>query len=686
MLTSCDSRLTTVVHLRALAQGTLVQRQQERISRRCQMALDIALPVLVVLITFLHDTLLAFHSAIPKSAICLWSYITSPFQNFLTPLDFDEPVGHPLPKPRLKSQALVVLAMMQASGWLATLVYTFIIRDTTTMIRASLVFIAWLYVSVRIMVKLPCTPPYSSILFASLHAFVSFFNILFDAPETITWIHIVDLLVPLIFVWLAGTFPLQNIQPGERVANKDDMPSVALTCPEDSANLWTWFTFAFVEPIFTIANQRTLGETDVWSLSPYFKHKNLFNKYLEYREKNPAHSLIRFLLVSNSLDLILDVTLELWTAVIGFVPAYALRKILSTMEDNTPKNRKTAYFWAFITFLAHLSFAQKDLIQQWHTRRCYERTRGQLFCIIHYKALKRQDVNGQVDTEGKSNSADLGKIVNLMQGDSYALAQRFWEFSAIVASPIRLIIALIFLYDVLGWTAISGVVVVLIAYVLNYPLARYNIYITRQSWEAKDTRMTVVNELLQNIRFLKFYGWEYHWGGKASGKREEELSWRVRENIVDTAISFIWTWMPSATALISFLSYTLIAKQRLTVSVAFTAIALFSQLQEPMTALPGQFFAMLHAYVSMQRIEHYLEEEEVPVWVSGLSSSSFPESDGRIGFSDATFKWPKSSISNDNFRLGPLDVFFPKGKVSLISGPTGSGKSAMLSAILGGRL
>jgi hypothetical protein len=51
------------------------------------------------------------------------------------------------------------------------------------------------------------------------------------------------------------------------------------------------------------------------------------------------------------------------------------------------------------------------------------------------------------------------------------------------------------------------VVVVLLAYVVNYPLAKYNIYITRQSWKAKDSRMEKVNELLQNIRFLKFFGW-----------------------------------------------------------------------------------------------------------------------------------------------------------------------------------
>jgi hypothetical protein len=31
--------------------------------------------------------------------------------------------------------------------------------------------------------------------------------------------------------------------------------------------------------------------------------------------------------------------------------------------------------------------------------------------------------------------------------------------------------------------------------------------ITRRSWKAKDRRMETVNELLQNIRFLKYYGW-----------------------------------------------------------------------------------------------------------------------------------------------------------------------------------
>lgn len=50
------------------------------------------------------------------------------------------------------------------------------------------------------------------------------------------------------------------------------------------------------------------------------------------------------------------------------------------------------------------------------------------------------------------------------------------------------------------------------------------------------------------------------------------------------------------------MTYTLIAGERLTVSKAFTAISLFSQLQEPMTALPGHIFALFRG-VSLELLQ-----------------------------------------------------------------------------------
>lgn len=103
------------------------------------------------------------------------------------------------------------------------------------------------------------------------------------------------------------------------------------------------------------------------------------------------------------------------SVLLGFVPPYALQEILMCLAVGTPDAVNRAYFWAVVAFVANLSFAQADLFQSWHTRRCYERTRGQMFCLLHYKSLKRRQLGGLVDKDGESRSADLGKIVNLMQ-------------------------------------------------------------------------------------------------------------------------------------------------------------------------------------------------------------------------------------------------------------------------------
>ena len=55
--------------------------------------------------------------------------------------------------------------------------------------------------------------------------------------------------------------------------------------PEDSVNLWSWMTVTYVAPIFNVATKRTINEPDVWSLSPFFTHKNIFTKYLAYTQK-----------------------------------------------------------------------------------------------------------------------------------------------------------------------------------------------------------------------------------------------------------------------------------------------------------------------------------------------------------------------------------------------------------------
>lgn len=159
--------------------------------------------------------------------------------------------------------------------------------------------------------------------------------------------------------------------------------------------------------------------------------------------------------------------------------------------------------------------------------------------------------------------------------------------------------------------------------------------------------------------------------------------------------------------LASFMLYTLVAGEQLTVSKAFTAIALFTQLQEPMTALPGRIFALFHgmftrigrigetsdrshstAYVSMQRIEAFLREEEVPAWSSSLKRTNADiQKDAVTGYAGANLRWniaTESSTRPSDFQLSNLDVRIPRGTLTLVTGATGAGKSAFLVGLLGG--
>ena len=107
----------------------------------------------------------------------------------------------------------------------------------------------------------------------------------------------------------------------------------------------------------------------------------------------------------------------------------------------------------------------------------------------------------------------------------------------------------------------------------------------------------------------------------------------------------------------------------------------------------------------MQRLESFLKEDEVPDWASSLKrkapegkplppappqSSQQGRGDSgpqpKVGFEKGIFSWtiPQRGRQHTPFKLGPLSLSFPVGKLSLVSGATGSGKTALLLSLLGG--
>lgn len=187
-----------------------------------------------------------------------------------------------------------------------------------------------------------------------------------------------------------------------------------------------------------------------------------------------------------------------------------------------------------------------DLQQLWHERRAIIRTRTQLMGEVYEKALKRRDLSGVIapkeDSKGPSKNGkgkpatpptgvSTGKIVNLMSTDCNKIANQLMNLSSIVAAPFELVVAIGFLYQLLGWTAIAGLSIMAISLPVNHVLVKRRMKIHREVLASRDRRMEVLNEFIQAIRFVKYSASEEQWLAKTFRARKEELDWLLKTRV-----------------------------------------------------------------------------------------------------------------------------------------------------------
>ena len=267
--------------------------------------------------------------------------------------------------------------------------------------------------------------------------------------------------------------------------------------------------------------------------------------------------MIPFIFHLNSLDLTLSLTLGLLGSVLSYSAPYFLKEILEALSNpDDPSQKKSAYIFASLALAFQILRAEIDLIQLWHERRAILRTRSCLTGMVYEKALKRRDGSGVINTEndvkapGKEKKVEAkapkkaertggstGKIVQLMSGDSMRLANQLMSLSSFVAAPVELVIAITFLYQLLGWTCIAGLSCMLLSLPLNHLLVKRRIKIHRSVLASRDTRMNVLNEFIQAIRFIKYSASEEEWLKRVFSARTAELAWLLKTRLNSLCIN-----------------------------------------------------------------------------------------------------------------------------------------------------
>lgn len=241
----------------------------------------------------------------------------------------------------------------------------------------------------------------------------------------------------------------------------------------------------------------------------------------------------------------------------------------------------------------------------------------------------------------------------------------------------KFLVSVVFLWLLVGWeSTAAGMLAIIGMAPINQALAKRYGGFQRELMKARDKKTTIVTEALNGIRQIKFSANETQWSKKIFEAREEEIGklWKTKINNLYMMVGS--NVAPVLLTVLALATYSYIHGDLLP-SVAFTALGVFMQLEGVLGMVPFLFMMGMNAKVSCDRIDSFLQSPEKP-------ENTYPGES--ITLDNVSVSFPsKSKVSEeeDRFILRDLTLNFPNNALSVISGPTGSGKSLLLSAILG---
>ncbi|KAJ9496465.1 hypothetical protein H2202_008128 [Exophiala xenobiotica] len=491
---------------------------------------------------------------------------------------------------------------------------------------------------------------------------------------------------------------------------------------EPLASVLSLASFTWVDPIVWKGYKKTLDLADVWNVAMSDKAETVL---AHFRQIQKTHSLAVRLLLHFRKELLIQGAWCVLASVFMFLPTLLLKAILEYLENTDKIPRSAAWLYAILLFATGAVQAVGDGQGLWIGRKICIRLRAIIVGEIYSKTLRRKaaaSTDSDLDkektqpkdkqplsiriismlknkslrrkkapdadsspTKAPDTQANNGTIINLMSIDSFKVAEICAYLHFLWAAvPVQLVMAVALLYNVLGYSSFAGIIMMIFILPLNLFIAKSFQAAQKRIMTATDGRIHVTNEVLQNIRIIKYFAWEQRFQNNVNEKRQVELSALWRKYVLWASAATIWSGVPILITFTSFLIYTQIEKRPLVPSIAFPALSMFSLLRIPLDQLADMVAHVQESKVSVDRVEKFLDEEETEKYVQLRQSRRRSLPTTRIGLDSATLTWGASGPeAAEAFRLINLSVDFPIGKLSVIAGPTGCGKTSLLMALLG---
>lgn len=225
------------------------------------------------------------------------------------------------------------------------------------------------------------------------------------------------------------------------------------------------------------------------------------------------------------------------------------------------------------------------------------------------KNKKGKGLNAKAGVSGDGIGWGNGRVVSLMSVDTYRVDQACGLFHMLWTAPIACIITLVLLLINLSYSALSGFALLVIG-MPALTRAIKSLFRRRQKInQVTDQRVSLTQEILQAVRFVKYFGWESSFLKRLGELRSKEIGMIQRLMSIRNGIMAVSISLPIFASMLSFITYTL-TDNGLQASTVFSSLALFNGLRMPLNLLPLVIGQVTDAWNSLKRIQEYLLLEE----------------------------------------------------------------------------
>ncbi|KAF9874044.1 ABC metal ion transporter [Colletotrichum karsti] len=454
-------------------------------------------------------------------------------------------------------------------------------------------------------------------------------------------------------------------------------------CPIEYATVFSLLTFSWMTPLMRYGYKQYLTEDDLWGLAKKDQTKNTgdaFQDAWEYElkhKKNPSLWIAMFrayggpYAVAALFKAVNDVTQYLQPQLLRYLIAF----VDSYRTDSDVEEQPV--IWGATLALAMFACAvlQTAMIHQYFQLAFVTgmRIKGGLASAIYKKSMK-------LSNEGRS-AKTTGDIVNYMAVDAQRLQDLTQFAQQVWSAPFQIIICMVSLYQLVGWSMLAGIGVMIIMMPAHGFIARIMRNLQKEQMKNKDKRSRLINEIITNMKSIKLYAWGAAFMNKLNFVRNDlELKNLRKIGATQAFANFTWSTAPFFVSCSTFTVFVLTQDKPLTTEIVFPALTLFNLLTFPLAVLPMVITSIVEASVAVGRLTSFLTAEEIQP--DAITIKPAPEEMGEetVIIRDGNFSWNRHESKE---ALRDIDFTAYKGELSCIVGRVGAGKSSFLQSILG---